>query len=86
MELDVFGRVYCSTSAHVVRACSVMCMYARNEEWDWWWDGAGCRMPMLLCAYTHTVMMLVTVSNKDGDWGGIVITLFDSVGTILLFC
>ena len=41
-------------------------------------------MPMLLCAYT--VMLCVTVSNKDGDWGGIVITLFDSVGTILLFC
>jgi len=41
-------------------------------------------MPMLLCAYT--VMLCVTGSNKDGGWGGIVITLFDSVGTILLFC
>jgi len=41
-------------------------------------------MPMLLSAYT--VMLCVTVSNKDGGWGGIVITLFDSVGTILLFC
>ena len=40
-------------------------------------------MPMLLCAYT--VMLCVTVSNKDGGWRGIVITLFDSVGTILLF-
>jgi len=39
---------------------------------------------MLLCAYT--VMMCVTVSNKDSGWGGIVITLLDSVGTILLFC
>jgi len=53
-----------------------MCMYARNEEWGWWWDGAGCWMPMLLCAYT--VMLCVTVSNKDGGWGGIVITLFDT--------
>jgi len=41
-------------------------------------------MPVLWCAYT--VMLCVTVSNKDGGWGGIVITLFDSVGTILLFC
>ena len=43
-----------------------------------------CFLPMLLCAYT--VMLCVTVSNKDGGWGGIVITLFDSVGNILLFC
>ena len=41
-------------------------------------------MPMLLCAYT--VMLRVTVTNKDGGWGGIVITLFDGVGTILLIC
>jgi len=41
-------------------------------------------MPMLLCAYT--IMLCVTVSNKDGGWGGIVITLFDIVGTILLCC
>jgi len=40
-------------------------------------------MPMLLC--TYTVMLCVTVSDKDGGWGGIVITLFDSVGTIPLF-
>ena len=39
-------------------------------------------MPMLLCAYT--VMLCVTVNNKDGGWGGIVIALFDNVGTILL--
>jgi len=39
-------------------------------------------MPMFLCAYI--VMLCVTVSNKDGGWGGIVIALFDNVGTILL--
>jgi len=43
-------------------------------------------MPVVLCAYTVMLCVTVSVSNKDGGWGGIVITLFDSVSTILLFC